>query len=84
MNAEVKANLVAALRSDKYQQGRGCLRQVDGPYSKFCCLGVLSDIVDPHGWADHPNSVGVIPHHEDYTGMPSEEVLLQAGLGQAE
>lgn len=40
MNPEIKAKWVAALRSGKYKQGQGELR--DG--KKFCCLGVLCDI----------------------------------------
>lgn len=40
MNAEVKEVWVDALRSGKYQQGRGRLK-----YEKsYCCLGVLCDL----------------------------------------
>ena len=41
MDAEIKAQWVAALRSGKYEQGREQLRCND----KFCCLGVLCDLV---------------------------------------
>lgn len=41
MNPEVKAKWVAALRSGKYDQGRGQLRSPDG---YFCCLGVLCEL----------------------------------------
>lgn len=47
MYPEIKAKWVAALRSGKYQQGRGGLRNGD----KFCCLGVLCDLNDPD-WVD--------------------------------
>lgn len=41
MNAAVAKKWVAALRSGKYQQGRGALRRLDNTY---CCLGVLCEI----------------------------------------
>lgn len=40
MDAKIKADWLAALRSGEYKQGIGRLRQ-DG---KFCCLGVLCDL----------------------------------------
>lgn len=45
MDAEIKTKWVEALRSGKYEQGTEQL------YSegKYCCLGVLCDIVDPRG-----------------------------------
>jgi hypothetical protein len=48
MNPEWKAKWVEALRSDKYRQVQGRLRDVNG--NGFCCLGVLCDIVDPTQW----------------------------------
>lgn len=47
MNTEIKENWVAALENDKYKQATGSLRT---PEDRFCCLGVLCDIVDPEGW----------------------------------
>lgn len=41
MNSEAKELWLEGLRSDKYQQGNGCLLDSGG---KFCCLGVLTDI----------------------------------------
>ena len=40
MNAEIKKQWVTALRSDKYEQGRGFLRKIDC----FCAQGVLCDL----------------------------------------
>lgn len=40
MNPELKAKWVAALRSGKFQQGRGQLRKGD----EYCCLGVLCKV----------------------------------------
>lgn len=46
MNPDVKTRWVAALRSDRYAQGRGKLARLDpdgGPPS-YCCLGVLCEV----------------------------------------
>ncbi len=40
MKAEVKAQLIADLRSGEYRQGHGVLRRDGGSY---CCLGVLCE-----------------------------------------
>lgn len=60
MNLEIRDRWVAALRSGKYKQGEGVLREsiiVDGVtlYS-YCCLGLLADIVDPDGWGSEPDA----------------------------
>jgi hypothetical protein len=47
MEPELKQKWVDALRSDKYKQGQWSLKTED---DCFCCLGVLCDIIDPHGW----------------------------------
>lgn len=41
MKPDIKAEWVAALRSGKYKQTTGILRDDEG----FCCLGVLCDLV---------------------------------------
>lgn len=47
MNAELKAKWIEALRSGKYTQGRDQLR-----YGvRFCCLGVVCDLVMPNAWS---------------------------------
>lgn len=48
MDPEVKARWVAALRSGDYEQGAHALRTND---NRYCCLGVLCDVVDPAGWS---------------------------------
>ena len=48
MKREVKDKWIAALRSGKYKQGTGCLRDIDS--NAFCCMGVLCDIVDDSKW----------------------------------
>jgi hypothetical protein len=46
MNPEIKNKWVAALKSGKYQQCQGRLRNDNA----FCCLGVLCDILDKDKW----------------------------------
>lgn len=53
MDKKLKAKWVKALRSGDYQQGEGVLRSGD----RFCCLGVLCDLVDSKAW-DQPAEVG--------------------------
>jgi len=47
LKPEIKARFLEALRSNKYPQGRGCLRYKDS----FCVLGVLSDLAVQDGVA---------------------------------
>ncbi len=48
MDTTIKAEWLAALRSGKYQQTKGSLRNGN----RFCCLGVLCDVVNPKNWRD--------------------------------
>lgn len=48
LSPEIKAQWLAALRSWKYEQGESCLRSRD---DRFCCLGVLADILFPENWS---------------------------------
>lgn len=48
MNQEIKAKWLEALRSGRYEQGTGRLRSI---VDKYCCLGVLEDVVNPEGWS---------------------------------
>lgn len=52
MDAQSKAKWLEALRSEKYQQAQGTLRDGD----RFCCLGVLCDITKRGDWVS-ANSV---------------------------
>jgi hypothetical protein len=44
---EVRKRWLDALRSGKYQQAKTVLRTEN---DRYCCLGVLCEIVDPEGW----------------------------------
>lgn len=74
MNQEIKAKWVAALRSGKYKQGKGCLKTADGT---MCCLGVLSDLFIQENpkraqWATEINNDG--QYAFEY-GVDAEEAL---------
>lgn len=57
MDANLKAQWVAALRSGEYDQGHGALKVewygVKDQKPSYCCLGVLCDLIDPNGWEDN-------------------------------
>jgi len=86
MNADLKPKWLAALRSGEYEQGQRKLRKND----KYCCLGVLCDIMPEIGWDAVPypgeayrafdiessSSIGSI------SSMPGERMLALAGLGK--
>ena len=76
MNGDIKAKWLAALRSGEYGQCFYSLRK-DG--HKFCCLGVLCDVISPGEWAAGPDEEGDIPHGESCL-MPPMEVVERAGL----
>ena len=89
MRAEIKKKWVAALRSGKYMQGDGALRKVEydcddegnevaGP-ERFCCLGVLCDIVEPKKWAKHDANEWTNGHNEG-GGFPREDLQKKLGL----
>lgn len=58
MNKEIKQRWINALRSGKYSQTEGCLRDGKG----YCCLGVLTDIAIKdgviEGWQLRPGASG--------------------------
>lgn len=45
MDKKLKARWLKALRSRKFKQGKGQLKQGSGKAETFCCLGVLCAIV---------------------------------------
>ena len=73
MNEAIKKQWIKALRSGKYEQGKGCLRRhnVSGP-DTYCCLGVLCDVLgmkwrEPEdGWSEYrvgrDDSIGFLPN----------------------
>lgn len=44
MKADIRTKWLEALRSGRYQQGRGWLKFKDGDGERYCCLGVLCEV----------------------------------------
>jgi hypothetical protein len=74
MNAEIKKLWLEALRSGKYSQGCGALRWED----KFCCFGVLCDLVDKTKW-EAPTEDG-FRLYANNINYPPDELLNKVGL----
>lgn len=50
MDADIKAEWIADLRSGQYEQGRSALRRDN----RYCCLGVLCEVAVRHGVIPQP------------------------------
>lgn len=74
MKKRIADKLVEALRSGKYEQGKGQLKKDN----KFCCLGVLCDISKKSEW-DY-NSASKATEYDDEEGLPPDNVIKWAGL----
>lgn len=75
MDQDIKTRWVDALRTGRYQQGQGQLRNGD----QFCCLGVLCDLLAPDEWRDIATRPGQV-HRDDEHTYPSADILSNAGL----
>ena len=88
MNADTKIKWLEALRSGKYQQGKGNLRNGDS----YCCLGVLCDAVAPSGWRgsshmgryDYPSSVLLGEHDLNLSDIEPYARMNDSGVSFAE
>lgn len=69
MNEQIKKDWIAALRSDKYKQGRGTLQSDD---QKFCCLGVLADVMGLE-WQERGGETG-LTYDPDYDDIEENEL----------
>lgn len=76
MNADVKKEWCAKLRSGTYDQGRGQLRL----RNEYCCLGVLCDIAAKHGIGYWDEDVFHTKGSEDASVLPPA-VCQWAGIG---
>lgn len=90
MNKAVKKRWIAALRSGKYKQGRKRLCSIKNGKSKYCCLGVLTDIEYdgywyydklegwhikvPHKEGDYPESDQLVPELAEKCALSLENV----------
>lgn len=82
MDAELKNKWLDALRSGRYAQGQGKLRAAD----KFCCLGVLCDLLHPTEWepvdsdySSDKDAQRITSGSSDGTELSPEE-LREAGI----
>jgi hypothetical protein len=80
MNAEIKQKWLAALRSGEYQQGKSALRRDEDGQRRYCCLGVLCDLIDPNEWQPAKEGVPVAYKHAIATGMPTYDVMERVEL----
>lgn len=77
LSEDLKNKWVAALRSGKYEQGKGFLRRLDEKDSnkeKFCCLGVLCDVFDPELWDRDAEST------EEFSSFMFKEPISTANI----
>ena len=77
MNPELKQKWLEALRSGRYKQGILQLRSSD---DRYCCLGVLCDLVDRTAWV----ACGSGFVFNGAMCMPSIEELTNIGLDDSE
>lgn len=72
-----------ALRSDKYKQGFGFLRN---ERDEFCAFGVLCDVVDASGWSAEPVEAStsyltkVYTYGRHYRSLPPSYILRAVGI----
>ena len=57
---------IKALRSGKYEQTKGGLRNRKG----FCCLGVLCDVYDPTKWVEDDDIKYLFWYEEEESNLP--------------
>jgi hypothetical protein len=73
VDRELVEKWVAALESGKYKRGSGALHFVQNGEHRFCCLGVLADIVNPDGWVTAAGGKVIIDFKDGYVLYPLEE-----------
>lgn len=88
MNPEIKAKWLAALRSGAYTQGIGQLVRYTNRESKYCCLGVLCDVLTKEGipglmYSDNQSNGSNMPGWEYQDGRETAvlPVLLATAIG---
>jgi hypothetical protein len=83
MVPEIKAQWLEALRGGNYQQGKKVLRHgIDGE-DRFCCLGVLCDIIEPELWSKSDPALGSNDRyvlHRGAQGLPAMTIRTAASL----
>ena len=72
MIKEKAMELIQALRSGNYKQGKGCLRRED----KYCLMGVACDLYDPNLWS----SIGSFYHYNGERSLLPKQVIEYYGF----
>lgn len=78
--AEVRERWVAALRSGKYRRGTAHLHYKENGRSKFCCLGVLCDVLVKAGMEIKVARRGDIMMYDGDSGTLPDSVVKASGL----
>ena len=76
MKAKLKTRWLEALRSDRYKQIFGTLRDRRG----FCALGVFCDIASTDGWEQLRNGRYILNEIGDGRGQGSDTFLANMGV----
>ena len=75
MKTELKQEWMKRLKSGIYEQGKRVLRNRD---NKYCCLGVLCDIINPDGWKKGDPTT-LYFNGENYNGL-NEDTRIKVGI----
>lgn len=84
MNPEIKQKWLEALRSGDYEQGKSYLHRIDEEgVDRYCCLGVLCNVLGVERELVGPNEEMSRQAHYTYDGrfgLPSANVEVDTGI----
>lgn len=87
VNKKLMRKWIDMLRSRRYKQGQGCLRQ-KGPTSRsvdrYCCLGVACDMIDPKKWEFSETISRNQYYYDEDNELASMEVRSKLGITENE
>jgi hypothetical protein len=78
MKYEVMKQWTEALRSGKYKQGQGRLKD---SHDYFCCLGVLCDLYDTTKWYNKSNLIYFGDNHVDLPRLVTDWAEMYSTSG---
>ncbi len=85
MKTSIKKQWIKALRSDEYVQGKHRLATAAGDYDKFCCLGVLCDVLGQEFEKTPSGNLGIaINGYGLNTGRLPFRLLQQVSMSEGE
>lgn len=75
MNQEVKALWTEALLSGEFEQAQGALCRIQPDRtSRYCCLGVLSELAAQRGIVERQQEAGLISYGDHTSYLPAEVI----------